>query len=303
VRKGMLFTGFFSADGTNWTKDGEATVAMPLDLLAGLAVTSHKDSAGSIAAFESLRLSALTDARWAHDEVGTLGGYATGAPSKFELASAGRGLANSSDGISFVHQLEQVTGDVELVARVTALKYTTKAARVGFMIRGGLDRGDRMAAFVLELGPNGQRYVLVRRAQDNGNVTTLAGMTAGADGGVADAGEPDASPDLGEGEDAGVAPPRELTPVWIKLVRIGNRFAGFVADRDRNASWTQVVDLPSFVIARNGYVGVALASGTDDGTATATVETVRIVSPPTTELPPLPTLDGGAADGGDAAAP
>jgi hypothetical protein len=232
--------------------------------------------------------------------VGTLGGYAAGAPAKFELASAGRGLANSSDGVTFVHQLEQLSGDVEIVAKITALTYTTKAARVGFMIRGGLDKGERMLAFALELGPNGQRYVMVRRAQDNGNVTTTAGMMGGADGGVADAAEPDASPDLGEGEDAGVLPPRELTPIWIKLVRIGNRFAGFIAERDRNASWTQVVDLPSFVIARNGYVGVTLASGTDDGTATATVETVRVVSPPTTMLP---GLDGGVPDAGDAGEP
>jgi hypothetical protein len=302
VRKGPLFSGFFSVDGTTWVKDGEAMIpTMPMDLLAGLAVTSHKNDDGSMAAFEGLRLSALTDVRWSHAELGTLGGYVTGSPAKFDLASAGRGLANSNDGASFAYQAEQISADVEIVARVSALTYTTKAARVGFMIRGGLDRGERMLTFALELGPNGQRYVFVRRAQDNGNVTTSAGKTPGeADAGAVDmmaepADPADAAADApADPQDAGPPPPKELTPMWIKLVRVGNRFAGFIADRDRNNSWVQVLDLPSFVIARNGYVGVVLASGSEDGTATATVETVRIVSPPTTMLPPLPTLDGGA---------
>src|SRR6185369_16410569 len=99
---------------------------------------------GNLAAFENLRITALTDPAFAHDEVGTLGGSATGAPRKFNLVNAGRGIANGADGITFVHQLQQVERDVEITAHVTALTYPAgKAAKIGLALRGGVTPGAR----------------------------------------------------------------------------------------------------------------------------------------------------------------
>lgn len=307
VRKGALFQGFVSADGADWKKDGEVMMALPPELAVGLAVTSHANTNAGIGVFEQLRVTALTDATWAHDELGTLGGYAAGAPRRFDIMNAGRGIANDEDGISFVHQTAQRIGDVEITAKVTALSYAgTKAASIGVMLRGML-RGDaRMASFMVELGPNGQRYRLQRRAQDGGNISNTEDMTLPPppDGGamepapapnpppVADAGG-DAGTDGGKPQPVAV----ELVPTWIKLVRVGHRFVGFVSEDGKK--WRLAIDLPSFVIASNAFAGVALTSATESGLATGRIENVTIVSPPVTMLPALPDAgaDGAAPDG------
>ena len=291
-RKGPLFEGFISQDGVAWQKDGEVRLALNAQLSVGLAVTSHTGNDATLATFEGVRISALTDPAWVHSELGTMGGFAAGAPRRFDLLNAGRGIANDEDGITFVHRAAQHLGDVEVTARVTALKYAgNRAARIGLMLRGSMGADARMAAFVLELGPNGQRYFLQRRAQDGGNMNSTAGVVPGAS---ADAGAPDAAADTAGG-DAG-APPVALAPIWLKLVRVGQRFVGFISEDNRR--WQPVVDLPTFVIASNAFVGVTLTSGAEGESAAGTLENVTITAP-TTMLPLRP--DAGADSGGDMA--
>ena len=305
TRKGSLFEGFISADGFDWRKDGEAMITFPPELSVGLAVTSHANNNASIASFENLRVTALTDPTWGHDELGTVGGYAAGSPKRFDLVNAGRGIANDEDGITFVHRNTQHLGDVEITGKVTALSYSgTRPARIGLMLRGML-RGDaRMAAFVVELGPAGQRYRLQRRAQDNGNISTTEDMSvvSAADGGAPEVAPPvsaDAAGADGAASDGGkpVDAVVELAPTWIKLVRVGHRFVGFVsADGKR---WHVAVDLSNFVIATNAFVGVALTSGIEGGAASGRIENVTILSPPEMALPEHPDAgpDGAAGDG------
>jgi hypothetical protein len=201
--------------------------------------------------------------------------------------------------------VQQHLGDIELTAKVTALTYSgTKAARIGLMLRGAMGAEARMVAFVVELGPQGQRYRLQRRSQDGGNITTTEDMTpmpAPADGGVADAPAPapvpaaDGGSDVGDG---GVAPTPvvALKPIWLKLVRVGQRFVGFVSEDGRR--YRAVIDLPSFVVASNAFVGVTLTSGTETGMVSGRIENVTIAAP-TTDLPERPdagaTTDGAAA--------
>src|SRR5262249_28749495 len=147
------------------------TIAMmPADLLVGLAVTSHTNSDAAIATFESLTLSSITDVTWAHSEVGTLGGYVSGAPASFMVARAGKGIANKKDAIAFVHEVTQHVGDVELTGHLTALTSPgQETLRAGFMVRGNLSEGGRMASFLVELSKtHQQRYLVIRRAQDDG---------------------------------------------------------------------------------------------------------------------------------------
>ena len=193
TRRGAVLAGFVSADGATWLRDGETTLNLPDPVLAGLAVTSHSNNNGNVASFEGLRITALTDPAYAHAEVGTLGGFAAGAPARLNLSNAGRGLANTEDGLTFVYRTEQQLGDVEVTARVTALsRGGNAAARIGLALRGNLEGGARMAAFVLELSNARQRYRLQRRAQDDGNLTNTEDMRAMA---VPDGGAPaDAAP-------------------------------------------------------------------------------------------------------------
>jgi len=300
TRKGALFEGFVSADGFDWKKDGEISMMMPPSISAGLAVTSHANNDANLATFEGVRITALTDPTWAHAELGTLGGSAAGAPRRFDLSNAGRGIANDEDGVTFVHRVQQHLGDLELTGKVTALTYSgTKPARIGLMLRGAMGSEARMVAFVLELGPQGQRYRLQRRAQDAGNISTteeMAPAPSTPDAGVADATAPAGDAAVVDG--GGAAPAVELHPIWLKLVRVGNRFVGFVSEDGRR--FRAVIDLPSFVVASNAFVGVTLTSGTETGTVAGRIENVTLAAP-TTALPERP--DAGPDGAGDGAAP
>ena len=297
VRAKGLFTGYVSADGLSWTKDGEWTIAtMPAALEAGLAVSSHTNTKTSACVFEGLRLTVLTDPTWAHDEVGTLGGFAAGGPAKFELQTAGAGLANKADGVTFVHRTAQHLGDLEITGRVTALGYSgEKAARAGFMLRSGLEAGARMVSFVVDLSAKGQRYYMVRRAGDDGNVTSTLDMRPGPDAGAApDTAAPaaDADPADAAAVDAGVmATP--LEPVWLKLVRVDDRFVGLISTKRNPGTndWIVVVDLRGFVVAQNAFVGVVATSSNQASGASATLEDVTFSTKPTVKLP---AVDAGA---------
>jgi hypothetical protein len=296
VRKGTLFTGFISADGVNWLKDGEVTIAgMPAALELGMAVTSHVADNTALAVFEGVRITNITDPAWTDAEIGTLGAHVVGAPARFTVEAANRGLQNSRDGLSYVHRLIPFIGDVELTAHVTALTSAgNETLRAGVLLRNGLDQGDRMAGFVVELGPNGQRFVIQRRGADDGNITTTAPPAPPApDGGAADVPPPDAAAAEEAGTDGPKARPA-LAPSWVKLVRVGNRFVGFTSVDGRR--WEPQVDVTGFVIATNAYAGVLVTSGSEAAPATGTLENVTVVSPPVTPLPLLP--DAGAPDTG-----
>jgi hypothetical protein len=179
---------------------------------------------------------------------------------------------------------------VEITGRITDLNYVGNSkSRVGFSLRSGLASGARMVSFVAELSQaTGQRYMLVRRSGDGGDVSTTNGMIPGAS---ADAGAPKdtAEPADAGGADAAPPPPVPLQEVWLKLVRVGNRFVGFInTSANGRGTWTKVVDLPGFVVSSNAFVGVMATSSNEGAVAGATVENVTIVSPPTTMLPPIP---------------
>jgi hypothetical protein len=313
TRKGDLLTGFISADGDTWLRDGEIRLmGLPAEVPAGLAVTSHANNNGNLAAFENLRITALTDANFAHEEVGTLGGFASGAPRRFNLVNAGRGIANGADGITFVHQLVQQEKDVEITVKVSALSVpANRTAKVGLALRGALTPGARMVTFLLELSANnGQRYRLQRRAQDNGDVdTTDQPRPPAPDGGAGDAADaaPDTSPDTAvadaaatDGSTDGGVPLLTLHPITLKLVRAGNRFVGFISEN--GTTFEPVIDLPSFVIAMNGFAGVFLTSGNEGQAVSATLENLTI-GPPVTPLPVRPDAAPPGDDAGTDAAP
>ena len=44
VRKGKLFTGYISPDGTNWKRIDSITVPLPKKLYVGLVVSSHDNT-------------------------------------------------------------------------------------------------------------------------------------------------------------------------------------------------------------------------------------------------------------------
>jgi hypothetical protein len=268
VRQGARLTGYVSADGVAWVEDGSVMMpTLPDELLGGLAVCAHGDGDANLAVFDGVRVTAISDAAWAHDQVGMLGGYAAGGPARFTIEGAGAGPAGKADGVSFVHRREQQVGDVELSARITALSQAgSGTARAGLMLRSGLSPDARMLALVVELGPKGQRYSLVKRAYD-GAAVTITSMAISA-------------------------PSPSLQPVWLKLTRVGNGFLGQVsAGSDRNGPFVTVAQVSGFIIPANALVGVAAAAGSDDAVSAATIEDFALAIPPAPTMPP--PVDGG----------
>ena len=54
MRAGTNFTGYYGADGVNWTLLGNTGVAMATTVRAGLEVTAHNNSALCVASFDNL---------------------------------------------------------------------------------------------------------------------------------------------------------------------------------------------------------------------------------------------------------
>jgi fibronectin type 3 domain-containing protein len=54
VRSGTTFTGYRSADGTNWTQQGTTNISMGASVYAGLALTSHNSSSLCTATFDNV---------------------------------------------------------------------------------------------------------------------------------------------------------------------------------------------------------------------------------------------------------
>jgi regulation of enolase protein 1 (concanavalin A-like superfamily) len=297
VRQGTSVTGYVSADGRSWLRDGQAIVEFPREIFVGLAVTAHDNNVLAAATFNHVRVSTLTDSRWTHAEIGTLGGYAAGNAAALQLQSAGRGFAGGEDGVTFVHLGDPSRDDKEITLKVVGLSAAPeRPAKVGIMFRQHLTPESRMVAFVLERQAGKLRYLLHGRVLEHGSLVTTA-----VDGSPQHRGS-----DAGANEPALGPPGDSLSPVWLKLVRVANRFVAYFSHD--GFRWTSAVDVPMAAISTNAYIGVVASSGDEGSTTVALVEDVRIRVPSPGELPPRdggvadssgqrPSLDGGAGAG------
>jgi hypothetical protein len=106
-RAGDVVTASVSANGTTWTMVGSDTIALPGDVLVGLAVTSHDDTSLASAQFDQVAVTGadLPDG-WSSSDVGQTGraGTATSSAGTFTVKGAGcRRLGNSRRAAVRVH--------------------------------------------------------------------------------------------------------------------------------------------------------------------------------------------------------
>jgi hypothetical protein len=180
-------------------------------------------------------------APWLDADVGlTALGSASFLGSTFTVRGSGRDISASDDEFHYTYQ--PVSGDVTIIARVASIQNTHTAARGGIMIRENLAVGSRHASMLLT--PS-SASVCHRRAATGGTTSVTAGPVA--------------------------APPR-----WIKLVRAGSSFSGYISDD--GAAWTLVgsgnVSLPA-----NALVGLAVSSHVVGTINTSTFDSITVTSP------------------------
>ena len=191
--------------------------------------------------FAAARVSAQSlPAPWSTADVGapTLAGSASYASGIFTIDAAGTDIWGTSDQFRFVYQ--QVSGDVEVIARVRGVTSQHAWSKAGVMIRATL-AANSAHALALVSAANGVHF---QRRAAAGAVSTSTAASA------------------------------MLPPAWVRAVRIGNTVTTYWSTT--GSSWTTIgsVTLP---LGASAYVGIAVTSHNAGARTTATVSDVSVI--------------------------
>ncbi len=173
-------------------------------------------------------------------DIGTPGiaGSNSFASGVYTLKGSGTGLGSTSDQVRFVS--ETLTGNGEIIARVTSQTNTTAAAEAGVMLRETANANSRFTSMMLT--PGFGFAFASRTATGSGvNYSTTASNAA----------------------------PNN----WVCLVRNGNTFTGYVS-KDAT-TWTQV-GVANIPMATAVQVGLVVSAATNATLSTATFDNVQI---------------------------
>ncbi len=249
TRVGNTLTGYSSPDGTTWTQLGTDTVTMAATVRVGLAVTSHQSGVRAQARFSNVSITPATatagalPSGWTQQDINitTPVGSGTYTPSTgtYTVQASGTDIWGTSDQFRFMHR-PLPAGDVTLIARVTSLTNTDAWAKAGLMIRDGLaaDARNAMVNVTAASGALFQRRTTTAGTSVN---TILTGHAA---------------------------------PRWIKLVRSGSLFSGYVSTD--GATWT-FIGSETVTMGASVYMGLAVTSHNATTLTTAAFDNVQIL--------------------------
>ncbi len=192
---------------------------------------------------------------WLSADVGgpELSGYASYSGGTFTSAGSGWDIWGGWDGLHFVYQ--QVSTNVEIIARVASIEATDPWAKAGVMIRSSLN-GNAPNVFMQVTPGNGK--MLSSRSHTAGETTGSAGTGA--------------------------------LPLWVRIVRSGNTFSAYSSTN--GSSWTNSgsVTIPMPATTFVGLAGTAHNTGL---LSTAVFDNVTVIPgsalTPDTTAPANPT--------------
>ena len=194
---------------------------------------------------------------WQSQDIGAVGpaGRASADSGVFTIAGGGADVWGTADALHFAWQ--RVSGDADVIARVTSVEFAHVWTKAGVMIRERLT-ADSAQAFML-VSP-GRGLAFQRRVAQGG----LSANTAGS---------------------AGAA------PVWVKLERRANTIAAFLSADGSN--WA-LVGSDTFAMGTEVHVGLGVSSHDATRLASATFDNVvvRTVTGPPPPPPPPPPPSG-----------
>jgi hypothetical protein len=220
-------------------------------LYAGLPVSSHDTGRLNTATFDNVAVTAIAGggggggsalpAPWQTQDVGAVGqtgtaAYAAGTGA-FTVAGAGTDIWGSSDAFRFVYQ--SLTGDGQIVARLTAIQNTQSFAKAGVMLRESLGAGS--AHVILDVAPGGT-VEFMTRPTTGGSTSWLAGTSQ---------------------------PP----PAWLRLVRSGSTIIGYVSAN--GTAWT-AIGSTTFSGSGTIYAGLIVTSHDSAALNTSTFDQVVV---------------------------
>ena len=175
---------------------------------------------------------------WATQDIGAVGvpGNTVYQDGTFTINGSGADIWGSADGFRYVYK--PLTGDGQIVARVAAQQNTNSWAKGGVMIRENLTANSNHALMALTPGVG----AAFQRRQTSG---ALSVNTTGS---------------------------WVFAPYWVKLVRSGNSFSGYVSSN--GASW-KLVGTDTITMADTVYVGLAVTSHNNSILCTVTMDGVQ----------------------------
>jgi RHS repeat-associated protein len=225
-----------SATPTSWSNTS-IVVPVPTGATTGNVVVSVSSLTSNGAYFDVL------PSGWLDQDVGTVGltGSATYANGTFTLKGAGSQIYSTADSFHFTYQ--PLSGDGTIVARLVSLQGGSGYVSAGVMIRETLNSGSTNAKTAKWPSYSGIYF----------DVRTSTGGSTSEPGNV-----------------------NVSLPYWVKVVRSGSTFSGFISLDGVN--WVQVGTNQTISMAQTVYVGLAVDSGSTSALATATFDNVSVNS-------------------------
>jgi phosphatidylserine/phosphatidylglycerophosphate/cardiolipin synthase-like enzyme/regulation of enolase protein 1 (concanavalin A-like superfamily) len=266
VRTGTRIDAYRSSNGSSWALVGTETISMGSTVLVGLALTSHDTSSLATASFDNVLIAGgsgsppppppALPSGWTSQDVGAVGqlGSATESGGTFTVKGAGADIWDTADGFHFAYRT--ISGDGQIVARVSSVQGSHHWTKAGVMIRESGTAGSRHAIMLVSTA----RGLAFQRRVQTGGISTHT------DGG------------------SGTA------PVWVRLVRTGNRLDAY---RSSNGTNWVFVGTDTIAMSSTVRVGLAVTSHDTSSLATAAFDDVQVTQgPASSEPPPSPLPDG-----------
>ncbi len=208
---------------------------------------------GGVESANSLEATLNLPYPWSTQDIGAVGltGSASFSNGVFTASGSGADIWNTADAFRFVYV--PVTGNCTIVARVVSVQNIDPWSKAGVMIRESLSAGS-VHAFVAVTPGNGVAFQYRSVTGGNSSNNNTTGPSA---------------------------------PYWVKLVRSGGTFTGYVS-RD-GVTWTQL-GTTTFAMATTAYIGLALTSHNNSSLCLATFDNVTAPGWPTSMLPLTPVI-------------
>ncbi len=177
---------------------------------------------------------------WVDTDIGntTPSGSFSTSNNVFTISASGDDIWGTGDDFHFVYQ--PITGDGSIVARVALIQNTADWAKGGVMFRESLAAGSKNAFMAISF-TNGATYQY--RTSSNGDTANTSG-------------------------------PGVHAPYWVKLVRSGNTFNGYVSSN--GLAWAQVGST-NISMSNTVYFGLALTAHNNGVLNTSTIDNVQFI--------------------------
>jgi hypothetical protein len=244
VREGNTFTAFSSPDGIAFTRLGDPqAVNMAGNVLIGLCVTAHDDTALNTATFGRITITRSLPAPFRGADVGdvALAGSSRFADDAFTIRGSGADIWAQADAFRFVYQ--PLDGDGSITARVLSEDNTSEWAKAGVMIRQSL-AADAPHAMAIVTPANGIAFEFREVVGGNSsNVNTGAGNGA--------------------------------APYWVRLVRQGNTVTAY--NSPDGVNFTQLGNPTTIEMGPAVLIGLAVTAHDNSQLCTATFDHVTVV--------------------------